>query len=300
MSIPDYQTIMLPLLEHLSDGKEKSTQETIDALSSIFKLTEEEKKELLPSGNQTIFKNRIAWAKAYLKKAGLIESPERGFYKITQLGLKILNKKPDKIDNKFLYQFEGFRDFIKQTASKDDKDSIQKENRTPFEDLEYNYQEIKKEIISEMLKKVKECSPDFFEKLVIELLLKMGYGGSRKDAGKHLGMRGDGGIDGIIKEDRLGLDAIYIQAKRWDGVVGRPEIQRFAGALQGQRAKKGVFITTGKFSKEAVDYTSFIDNRIVLIDGDELVTLMFDNDIGVTTTNLYAIKKIDSDFFLNE
>jgi restriction system protein len=151
-----------------------------------------------------------------------------------------------------------------------------------------------------MLERIRECSPDFFERLVIELLLKMGYGGSRKDAGEHLGMRGDGGIDGIIKEDKLGLDTIYIQAKRWGGVVGRPEIQRFAGALQGQRAKKGIFITTGTFSREAKDYTSFIDNKIVLIDGDFLVDKMFDNDIGVTTTNIYTVKKIDSDFFLNE
>ncbi len=300
MPIPDYQTIMLPLLEHLSDEKEKSTQETIDALSSTFELTEEEKKELLPSGNQTIFKNRIAWAKAYLKKAGFIISPKRGFYKITNLGLDVLSKKPEKINNKFLSQFAGFREFLSPKAEKIHKESVRVKNRTPLENLEYNYQMIKNEVISEILDKIKECSPDFFERLVIEVLLKIGYGGSRIDAGKHLGMKGDGGIDGIIKQDKLGLDTIYIQAKRWTGVIGRPEIQRFAGALQGQRAKKGVFITTATFSKDAIDYASLIDNKIILIDGEDLVTLMFEYDIGVTTTNLYAIKKIDTDFFLSE
>ncbi len=300
MPIPDYQTIMLPLLIHLSDGKEKSTQETIEALSLEFKLTDQEKRELLPSGNQTIFKNRIAWAKAYLKKAGLIESPERGFYKITNLGLETLKKRIDKIDNKFLSQFKDFQKFVTQKTLKDQKEIIQEQSRTPLENLEDGYQKIKNEVVFEMLEKVKGCSPDFFERLVIELLLKMGYGGSRKDAGEHLGMRGDEGIDGIIKEDKLGLDIIYIQAKRWGGVIGRPEIQKFAGALQGKKARKGVFITTGKFSKEAESFANSIENKIVLIDGDKLVNLMFENDIGFATTNSYTIKKIDSDFFFNE
>jgi restriction system protein len=303
MSIPDYQTIMLPLLQYLADKKEKASQETFDALAEVFGLSEEERKELLPSGNQSIFMNRIGWAKTYLKKTGFIESPKRGYYSITMRGLNELKKNPNKIDNKYLSQFPEFADFVKTRIAR--YNSVDKyievdNEKTPEENIGYNYQQIRNALSIDVLDKIKKCSPYFFEKLVVELLLKMGYGGSRQEAGKTIGKSVDGGIDGIIKEDKLGLDTIYIQAKRWDGSIGRPEVQKFAGALQGQRARKGVFITTSKFTKEAIDYACMIENKLILIDGDTLSNLMIDYDIGVSIVNTYLIKRIDSDYFVDE
>jgi Restriction endonuclease len=307
MTIPDYQTVMLPLLEHLGDKEEKATRETLDDLASRFNLTEEEKRELLPSGQQPIFSNRVGWAKVYLKKAGLIESARRGYYNITQKGLNTLNEKPSKIDNEYLKQFSEFLDFTKGRSEQKDVEGVKNielngttNEKTPEEYLEYGYQKINKDLSQDILDRIKGCSPAFFERLVIELLLKMGYGGSRKEAGQTIGRSGDEGIDGIIKEDRLGLDVIYIQAKRWEGTVGRPEIQKFAGALQGQRAKKGIFITTSNFSKEAQEYASLIENKIVLIEGEQLSTYMIDLDIGVSKVALYEIKRVDSDYFTEE
>ncbi|MBC8554298.1 MAG: restriction endonuclease [Candidatus Brocadiales bacterium] len=305
MTIPDYQTVMLPLLEHLGDKEEKATRETLDALASRFNLTEEEKKELLPSGQQPIFSNRVGWAKVYLKKAGLIESARRGYYNITPKGLNTLSEKPSTIDNEYLKQFSAFLDFTKGRSGKGEEQKDIELNgitnqKTPEEYLEYGYQKIHKDLSQDILDRIKGCSPAFFERLVIELLLKMGYGGSRKEAGQTIGRSGDEGIDGIIKEDRLGLDVIYIQAKRWEGTVGRPDIQKFAGALQGQRAKKGIFITTSNFSKEAQEYASLIENKIVLINGEELSTYMIDLDIGVSKVASYEIKRVDSDYFTEE
>jgi restriction system protein len=302
MSIPDYQTIMLPLLQYLADKKERSSQETFDALAKVFGLNEQERKELLPSGNQTIFMNRIAWAKTYLKKTGFIGSPKRGYYSITMRGLNELKKNPDNIDNKYLSQFPEFADFVKTRVLRQppDNENTDDNKKTPEENIEDNYQQVRNALSIDVLDKVKQCSPSFFEKLVVELLLKMGYGGSKQEAGKIIGKSGDGGIDGIIKEDKLGLDTIYIQAKRWDGTIGRPEIQKFAGALQGQRARKGVFITTSKFTQEAIDYASIIENKLILVDGNTLSDLMIDYDIGVSTVNAYLIKKIDSDYFIDE
>ena len=299
MSIPDYQTIMLPLLKHLADKKERSSQETFEALSDVFGLSEQEKNEPLPSGNQPIFMNRIGWAKTYLKKTGFIESPKRGYYKITERGLSELKKNPKKIDNKYLSQFPGFADFVKTRVIK----TVNKGNEvdsTPDENIEANYQQIRNALANDILDNVKRCSPYFFEKLVVDLLLKMGYGGFRQDSGEITRKSADGGIDGIIREDKLGLDTIYIQAKRWDGTIGSPEIQKFAGALQGQRARKGVFITTSKFTKEAIDFASMIENKIILIDGDTLSNLMIDYDIGVSIVDTYLIKRIDSDYFIAE
>jgi restriction system protein len=299
MSIPDYQTIMLPLLKHLADKREKSSQETFEALSDVFRLSEQEKNKPLPSGNQPIFMNRIGWAKTYLKKTGFIESPKRGYYKITERGLSELKNNPKKIDNKYLSQFSGFADFVKTRVIK----PVNKDNEvdsTPDENIEANYQQIRNALANDVLDNVKRCSPYFFEKLVVDLLLKMGYGGFRQDSGEITRKTADGGIDGIIREDKLGLDTIYIQAKRWDGTIGSPEIQKFAGALQGRRARKGVFITTSKFTKEALDFASMIENKIILIDGDTLSNLMIDYDIGVSIVNTYLIKRIDSDYFIAE
>ena len=291
---------MRPLLEHLADGKVESNRETIDALSKHFQLTAEELAELLPSGQQSIFSNRIAWAKAHLKNAELLDFPSRGQYKITPRGLDALAQNVQQINLKYLKQFEEYsyrQSANTNNAKANDDQSKSPETLTPSEQIEIGYQRIREELIDELLNKVKEVSPAFFERLVVELLVVMGYGGSRKDAGQTIGRSGDGGIDGVIKEDRLGLDAIYIQAKRWEGCVGRPEIQKFAGALQGQRAKKGVFITTSSFSKEAIEYVSKIESRIVLIDGKELTELMIDYGLGVSKIASYDVKRIDSDYF---
>jgi restriction system protein len=298
MAIPDFQSIMRPLLEHLADGVAKSNGETIAALSQHFHLTDEELAELLPSGQQSVFTNRIAWAKTHLKNAVLLESPSRSLYKITARGLESLAQDSQKINLKYLKQFKEYT--YRSTNSSNTKPNEElkpSESLTPSEQIEIGYQRIREELEDELLAKIKESSPQFFERLVVELLVAMGYGGSRKDAGQTIGRSGDGGIDGVIKEDRLGLDVIYIQAKRWEGVVGRPEIQKFAGALQGQRAKKGVFITTSGFSREAHEYVSLIDNRIVLIGGKELTGMMVDFGVGVSKVASYDVKRLDSDYF---
>lgn len=301
MAIPDYQTMMLPLLELVSDQKEYAMREIYDALAEKFNLTPEERKELLPSGQQAHFDNRAGWARTYLKKAGLLESPRRSYIKITERGLDVLKQKPSEIDAKYLSQFPEFVEFLKgKKGDGPEPEKPIKPGATPEETLEYAYQEIRKELSQELLSNIKRCSPTFFEKLVVELLVKMGYGGSLYDAGKAIGRTGDEGIDGVIKEDKLGLDAIYIQAKRWSSAVSRPEIQKFAGALQGQKAKKGVFITTSYFTKEAKEFVNKIENKVILVDGDRLTDLMIDYGVGVSTANTYEIKKVDSDFFVDE
>jgi restriction system protein len=302
--IPDYQSIMLPLLEFISDGKEYKMRFVTDELAIKFGVTEEEQKELLPSGVAPVFYNRTAWAKTYLKKAGLIDSPKQGIVVISKRGLDVLKKKPSSINVKFLKQFSEFVEF--QTSKREDEieteTNDEQSTQTPEELLETAYQKIRKSLASELINKVVELSPAFFEKLVVELLVKMGYGGSIKDAGKAMGKSGDEGIDGTIKEDKLGLDIIYIQAKRWKpgNVVGRPELQKFVGALAGQGAKKGIFITTSNFTKEAIEYTPRNETKIVLIDGHQLAQLMSDYNLGCTPQQTYEVKKIDSDYFGEE
>lgn len=302
MATPDYQSVMLPLLKFAGDGKEHSLRETIEALADEFELTEEERKELLPSGQQATFDNRVGWARTYLKKAGLLQSTRRGYFQITERGIEVLKQNPPEITASFLRQFPEFVEFQKPQQLKVDKAAEQRidESRTPEEEIEAAYQRVRQGLAAELIQTIKSCSPTFFERLVIDLLVKMGYGGTRKDAGQAIGRSGDGGIDGIIKEDRLGLDIVYVQAKRWDGAVGRPEIQKFAGALQGQRARKGIFITTSTFTQEAQEYVSRIDSKIVLIDGDALAQLMIDYNIGVTTISSYELKRVDSDYFTEE
>jgi len=302
VAIPDYQTIMLPLMQYAGDGQEHSLRETIDALADVFRLTPDQRKELLPSGQQEVFDNRVGWARTYLTKAGLLEKTRRSHYAISERGRQVLAQSPDRIDVKFLKQFEEFRQFqaLKGTRSGSrsmTSEAVTDEEVTPEESLESAYGRLRDALAGEVLQQVKASSPSLFEKLVVELLLKMGYGGSRQDAGRAVGRSGDEGIDGIIKEDRLGLDIIYIQAKRWEAGVGRPEVQKFAGALQGQRAKKGIMITTSSFSNEAREYVSKIDNKIVLIDGAQLADLMIDHNLGVSPTASYEVKRIDTDYF---
>lgn len=304
--IPDYQTLMLPLLKLLSDGKEHKYRDVIEKLASEFKLSEEEKRIFLASGKQAIFDNRVGWAKAYLKKACLLDSPKRATFVITERGKQTLAENLTSIDNKYLRQFPEFLEF--QNFSRSDVEfendiiDVNENENTPEENIEQSFQKIRKSLASDLLSKILDLSPAFFEKLVVELLVKMGYGGSITDAGKALGKSGDEGIDGIIKEDKLGLDTIYIQAKRWKNgnVVGRPEIQKFVGALAGQGAKKGIFITTSSFTKDALDYTPKNETKIVLIDGSLLAQLMIDNNLGCTTQQIYELKKLDSDYFAEE
>lgn len=304
--IPDYQSLMLPLLRLVSDKQEHKYRDLIEKLATEFKVTDEERKELLASGNQAIFDNRVGWAKTYLKKAGLLDSPKRATFVITAIGLETLKKKPDRIDAKYLRQFPSFLEFQNANRNENETDeentSVVIIDQTPEENLDKAYQRIRKSLASELLNRVVELTPAFFERLVVELLVKMGYGGSIKDAGKALGKSGDEGIDGTIKEDKLGLDIIYIQAKRWKpgNVVGRPEIQKFVGALAGQGAKKGIFITTSNFTKEALEYTPRNETKIVLIDGEQLAQLMIDYNLGCTTQQIYELKKIDSDYFGEE
>jgi restriction system protein len=290
---------MLPLLKFSEDGQEHTLKEAVEILSIEFNLSNEEKNTLLSSGRQTRLMNRASWAKIYLTRAGLLESPKRGFFKITQRGRDVLVKNPAIIDRAFLGQFPKFVEFQSRKNEKED-DALIKDADTPEEVLENAFINLRQNLASDILQQLKSISPRQFEKTVVQLLVAMGYGGSLKDAGKAVGKSGDEGIDGIIKEDKLGLDIIYIQAKRWDNTVSRPEIQKFAGALQGQRAKKGIFITTSDFSKEAKDYVAKIDNKIVLIDGEQLSQFMIDHNIGVTPVTSYEIKRIDSDYFVEE
>ena len=300
MTIPDYETIMLPLLSTLKDGKEKSLREHIDEMAHYFGLSDNERKVLIQSGGSYKFDGRVSWARTYMKQAGLIESPRRGFVKITAIGKEVLKQNVNEINRKYLLQFPSFVSFQERKGSRtknSDENDPSYVTSTPDEQLETAYSTIKGELSAELLERVKNSSPSFFEKLVVELLLKMGYGGSRKEAGKAIGRSGDEGIDGIIYEDRLGLDIIYIQAKKWENSISRPEIQKFVGALQGKRARKGIFITTSYFTKEAFKYSQNIENKVVLIDGIKLTELMIDFNVGVELHSNYEIKKIDDDYF---
>ena len=299
--IPDFQKLMLPLLTILKDGEEHTTVETNQKLATLFGVTDEEQNVFLPSGVAKTFPNRVAWAKSYLKMAGLLENTKRSSFKITEQGKKLLSENRSEINLRTLKTIPAYLERTGRT--KDDDASIESEIdnpliiETPEEILESNYLKIRRNLSQELLIKIKSCTPAFFENLVVELLVKMGYGGSIKDAGKSIGKSGDEGIDGIIKEDKLGLDIIYIQAKRWEGSVGRPEIQKFIGALAGQGAKKGVFITTSRYTPDAREYHPKNDTKIVLIDGEQLAELMIDFNLAVSISTTFEIKKLDNDYF---
>lgn len=305
MAIPDYQTLMLPVLKLTEDGKEHQMKGLIASLIDRFEMTDEEKTQLLPSGTAHVFGSRVAWAKTYLKQAGLLASPRRGVFHITPAGKALLRENPSRIDNATLNRYEEFRDFKRRSRPESENAEISASPdipapQTPEDAMASAYKLLRSEIEAELLDQIKKSSPVFFEQLVVDLIVAMGYGGSRQDAGRAVGKSGDGGIDGIIKEDKLGLDAIYLQAKRWENTVGRPEIQKFVGALHGLRANKGIFITTATYSKEAYEYVSQIPNKIVLIDGQLLVRYMVDHNVGVSIVGQYQIKAIDSDYFDQE
>jgi restriction system protein len=301
MPIPDYQGFMFPLLQAISDGQEHSVRDIVVRLSDQLGLTAEERQQMLPSGQQSLVSNRVGWAKTYLKKAGLLDNPKRGRVRITKAGLDALSQNSNKIDNEFLSRYPSFAEFFARTPSDENlPEVVAEETKTPDEVLDSSYQSLRAALADELLDQMKQCSPAFFERLVVDLLVAMGYGGSLVDAGQAIGKTGDGGIDGIIKEDKLGLDVVCIQAKRWEGTVGRPVVQAFAGSMEGVRARKGVLITTGTVSKDAEEYVNRIERKIVLIDGQRLADLMIDHNIGVATARTYTIKRLDSDYFVED
>jgi restriction system protein len=290
---------MLPFLKIISDGKEHTTVETNQKLAKYFNLTDEKLEEYLPSGSQKTFPNRVAWTRSHLKMAGLIENTKKSSFRITEVGKQLLESNPKDINLRVLKTIPAYQERTGRTHDEDFPTEIENSqiSKTPKEMIENSYLAIRKSLAHELLFKIKSSTPSFFETLVVELLVKMGYGGSIKDAGRSIGRSGDEGIDGIIKEDKLGLDVIYVQAKKWENVVGRPEIQKFVGALAGQGAKKGVFITTSRYSNEAREYQPRNEIKIVLIDGEQLANLMIDHNLAVSTINTFEIKRIDNDYF---
>jgi restriction system protein len=311
MPIPDYESLMLPLLDALSDGREHQLRELRETIAVRLALTDSDREEMLPSGKQAVYDNRLGWAKTYLEKAGLLETVRRGVYAITDRGRNVLASNPPSIDHEVLARFPEFQEFVglsrrrtsDSATSSTGKASIETaalSAATPQETLDAAYQQLRRGLEAEVLAAVKAASFRFFERLVVELLVAMGYGGSLKDAGKAIGRSGDDGLDGVIKEDHLGLDAIYVQAKHWQKTVGRPDVQAFAGSLEGVRGRKGVFITTSTFSSEAREYVSRIEKKIVLIDGAQLAGLLIDFNIGVSRVSAYEVKRVDTDYFSEE
>lgn len=299
--IPDFQTIMLPFLEFFSDGKEHQTSEAIEYISNKFSLTDEERRVTYEKSRVRIIFSKVNFAKTYLYKAKLLERVGSGRFKITNRGSDLLKNKPDKIDISFLQQFPEFKEFRNRRNTDNIQEVDQKyDEQDPMTLLIKGYEKIRGDLAQELLDRVKQCSFGFFEDLVVELLLKMGYGGSREDAGEAIGKTNDGGIDGIIKEDKLGLDTIYIQAKKWDHPVGSPQITEFIGSLARKHANKGVFITTSTFTNGAQEAIRGIPYRIILIHGEPLAQLMIDYNIGVSEEANYEVKKIDIDYFSEE
>jgi len=302
MAVPDFKSLMLPFLKIMGDGKERHVnRELPDILAKEFNLTKEDLNEMIPSGRYTKFDNRIGWIRTYFKKAGLITNTARGKYRITERGLEVLKSKPSEINSRFLKQFPEFAKFSQVINSGPEPDPGPDEGLVdPEETLDSNYRKLRQVLADDLVEKIKGSSSRFFEKLVVDLLLAMGYGGFREDAGQVVGKSGDGGIDGIIKQDKLGLDQVYVQAKLWENTVGRPVIQAFAGSLEGNKARKGIIITTSDFSQEAKDYVKNIEKKIILIDGERLADLMIEHNVGVTKKREYILKQIDSDYFEEE
>ncbi len=297
--IPDYQTLMRPVLEYAQNG-EVSISDTIEFLADQFNLTAEERAELLPSKKQTRFANRTNWAKSYLKQAGLVEITGRGLYRITPAGKEVLAKHVGPIDRGVLEQFDDFIDFQNRTNEKKNEASQHSSlSDTPDETLREAYEKINANFALDLIDRVRNSTPEFFENLIVQLLLAMGYGGTSEDAGQAIGQTGDGGVDGVIDQDPLGVDQIYIQAKRYaeGNNIGAGAIRDFFGALNIKKAQKGIFVTSSKFSPSAKDTASALGTRIVLIDGLQLAKLMIRYNIGCRDEDILHIKKIDEDFF---
>ena len=307
MPIPDFQTLMRPILVQLQDGQARAISDVRAALVSEFGLTEEDLAQELPSGRAKTFQNRVGWATTHLYRTGLLTRPRRSVYAITERGQQVLAANPERIDLRVLAQFPELAAF--RSARQDEHqpeqsdqtlvaaDDLGVHEATPQERIASAYRELRSALIAELLDSISEQDSDFFEKLVLDVLQAMGYGGSREDAAERLGQSGDEGVDGVIREDRLGLDQIYVQAKKWSDPVGRPEIQKFFGALHGQRATKGVFITTSSFTRGARDFANDVTPRVILVDGRELAAFMIDYGVGVTPTDTYTLARLDSDYF---
>lgn len=307
MAVPPFQDFMLPFLQHIADGVEHQVSELFDHLGQAFDLTEHDLKEMLPSGRETRFKNRVYWTRVHLGQAKLLDATGRGRFKITERGLKLLATNPKRIDLHVLEQYPEFLEFRGKAKSSDEvvetSQVSEEESSTlsPEEQLETSYQHLRQQLAVDLLFQIRKSSPAFFEQLVVDLLVAMGYGGSRSDAGQAIGQSGDGGIDGIIKEDRLGLDIVYLQAKRWEASVGSPEVRNFTGSLEGHGAQKGVLITTSKFTKDAIEFARRLQQKkLVLIDGEKLAELMMDFGVGVNKVATYTVQKIDPDYFGDE
>ncbi|WP_119257089.1 restriction endonuclease [Shinella zoogloeoides] len=310
MSIPDYQSLMLPVLRLAAEG-EKRVADVEDRIANDLGLTQDEREELLPSGRQRVLHNRIHWAKFYMTKAGLLASPARGRFVATDDGKAILAANPDRIDVKLLLQRPDFREFYKNAngsdanggeAAKVQTPHPDTDATTPEEQIEAAYQAVLTALRADLLDRISQNSPAFFEGLIVDLLVAMGYGGSRKNAAEQLGRSGDGGVDGVVNEDRLGLDRVYVQAKRYapSNSVGRPDVQAFVGSLVGLGATKGVFVTTSTFSQQARDFVKHLSQRVILIDGQRLTDLMIEHDVGVRISRAIAFKRLDEDFFTEE
>ena len=296
MAIPNIQSIMLPLLQLAADNDTLRLRDAVDLLADRLRLTETQRREVTPNGTTRLY-YRVQFARDGLKKAGLVEDPRRGQFRITELGRRFLKSNPSRGDMKSIRQFVGSGDGADDEGASP-PDEVP--NVPPEEAIQDTYQTLRNNLAADLLDQVKQATPKFFEDLVVDVLVHMGYGGSRKDAGEAIGQPHDEGIDGIIKEDHLGLDIIYIQAKRWESTVGRPEIQRFVGALAGRKAKRGVFITTSSFSREAKGFVGDLETRVVLIEGQRLAELMIDHGVGVRTYATYELKRIDADYFSDE
>ncbi len=310
MSIPDYQSLMLPLLKHASHG-ESRVPDASNRIAHDLGLTREEEEQRLPSGRQTILHNRMHWAKFYMTKAGLIDVPRRGRFMISAQGRALLAQNPATLTTKDLLQYPSFLEFYRGDADTlGEHDPRQSGNptvavdsaATPEEQIETAHIAVQAALRAELLQRIWQNSPAFFEQLIVDLLVAMGYGGSHRDAAQHLGKSGDGGIDGVINEDRLGLDRVYIQAKRYaqTTTVGRPEVQGFVGSLLGQGASKGVFATTSSFASGALEYAKGLRERVILIDGEQLADLMMEHNVGVRTSRALEFKRLDEDFFAEE
>jgi len=302
VTIPDFQTLMLPLLEVAADGAEHRVRDLESGIAARFDLSASEREQLLPSGRQTILDNRLQWAKSHLKQAGLVEPTGRGLFRVTDRGTATLGEQLSRVDMAYLMRFPEYREFRERNRSSEKElpsaDVVQ--TATPEEILESTWRQLQQQVADDLLERILQSPSAFFERLVVDLLVAMGYGGSRADAGRSVGRSGDGGIDGIINEDPLGLDTVYIQAKRWQGPVGRPVVQGFAGSLEGFRARKGVLITTSTFTPDARGYVDRIEKRIVLLDGSTLARLMLEHGVGVTRARTYVISRVDTDYFDQE
>ncbi|MBI3837130.1 MAG: restriction endonuclease [Planctomycetia bacterium] len=290
---------MLPLLEVIRDGNDHSNREIEASLTEKFGISDAELDEVLKS-SASVFVNRVAWAKVHMRKAGLLDLPSRGMTRITAGGLAVLSQRPAKVNLRFLIQFPSYDWHKNSTSEQQVEEHAEEVRRTPEEQLEASYDSLREKLAADLLEKVRSCSAQFFERLVVRLLVAIGYGGTLADAGQAIGKAKDGGIDGIIKEDKLGLDFVCVQAKRWEGNVGRPVVQAFAGSMEGFRARKGVLITTSSFSRDALEFVKHIERKIVLIDGEALAQLMIDHDVGVSTHETYVLKRVDSDFFADD